>query len=502
MASQSLYAVEVEADSLALLIQHPDTFGDFYLIDRGDFSKVHQPLWDVISLQLNQTPPGSVTPMMLSERLKGFGISALEGGFEVCPYLEGLLTRFVERKDAAHLARELKRLTVRRQLVEKMETARKELVQTPNASFEDMTGLVERNLASIATAYHKPEVIEVFSTMEATVEKRADNPIDPDQQLYQGPIPSINRTIGPVVFPGSFTTTIARTSAGKSALSFYYCVHVAERYNLPLLWLDAGEMTIEQIQMRAVCCLSGGVVPLWMVRTGEWRKHPEMVKLIRGELWPRVRKLRLYYHNTSGMSPKDRVAFMRRFHYATVARDEFLLICEDYLKGVEALGRDRAEYQAVGYYVSDTKSLVTNELNAGYWSCLQSNRSGISKGKKPDEMQDHEGSASLSDRISWESTNQFFMRFKEPLELARERGLYGNVLLKPTKCREGYGREYEKILRPVKLANGTFVGNAFNLQMTHFSYTDHGLVSEMLAALGDGAVDMTAQGAKPKTEGL
>ncbi len=489
----SLFNTEIEAHSLATLLQHPATWGEFHLIDRNDWSKAHQPLYDLVSLQLNAAPPGSVSPLVLSEKGKGLGITALDGGFEVYPYLEGLTTRFVEAKDASHLARELKRLTVRREQIARLEAARKKLVETPGISFEDMDTLSTRALSEINAAYHKPEVVELFSTMEANIEARADNPINPDEQLYQGPIASINRTIGPLIFPGSFTTTIARTGAGKSAFSFFYCVHVAERYGLPILWLDAGEMTLEQIQMRAVSALSDGKVPLWMVRTGEWRKHPEMVKRVR-ELWPRVKKLRLFYHNTSGMSAKEKVTFMRRFHYSKIGRDEFLIIVEDYLKGVEAMEKSRAEYQEVGYYVKDTKSLVTHEINAGYWSSLQSNRSGITKGKKAEEMQDHEGSASLSDRIAWECTNQFFMRFKEPAELAKERGLFGNIALKPGKVREGYGREYEKILRPVKLANGSFTTNYFHLAMSQFSYMDHGLHSEAMVVLGETPTDMTDSG--------
>jgi replicative DNA helicase len=487
----NLYSTEIEAQILSTILQYPDTWGEFHLVDRNDWSKAHQPLYDLVALQLNSSPPGSVTPLVLSERGKGLGISSLEGGFEVYPYIEGLTTRFCEAKDAKHLAQELKRLTARRDQIARLEAARKRLVESPGISFDDMSTLVTRALTEINTAYYKEDVTELFSTMEVNIEKRADNPIDPDAQLYQGPIASINRTIGPLIFPGSFTTTIARTGAGKSAFSFFYCVHVAERYGLPILWLDAGEMTLEQIQMRAVSCLSNGKVPLWMVRTGEWRKHPVMVNLIRGDLWPRVKKLRLFYHNTSGMSAKEKVNFMRRFHYSKVARDEFLIIVEDYLKGVEAMEKSRAEYQEVGYYVKDTKSLVTHEINAGYWSSLQSNRSGITKGKKTEEMQDHEGSASLSDRISWECTNQFFMRFKEPAELAKEKGLFGNIALKPGKVREGYGREYEKILRPVKLANGGFATNYFHLGMSQFSYTDHGLHSEAMVVLGETATDLS-----------
>lgn len=486
------YNLEIENGVLSLLIQFgPEVWGDFYLINESDFSKALRPLWQVIAQQLSQTPPASVSPMVLAERLKGYSVM-LDGAFEVYPYLEGLRLRFVQKGDAAGLARELKRVSVRRELIKKVEETKRELVTRPNATFEEMTGIVERGLSSVSTDYYKPDVHEVMSeAIIRTVEDRADHPIDPSEMLYQGPLQSMNKTVGPLIFPGSFTTVIARTATGKSSFGFFYCISVAERYQLPLLWLDAAEMTVEQLQMRAVCCFSEGRIPLWAVRSGEWRNNPAWSKIIRNEVWPRVRKLSMTYKNVGGMSPIEKINFIRRFYYNKVGRGRFLIIGDDYLKGVESLSKNTAEYQALGFYVGDVKTLVTDEINAGYWTSLQGNRSGIVTGKRLSEIQDSgEASAGISDRVVQQSTNAFLMRFKVTEELAKENNLFGNMVLKKAKIREGYGKDYETIMRPVKLPSGGFIDNYWHLQTTNFFYLDKGLHSDAMQVLGHGRVAM------------
>ena len=52
------------------------------------------------------------------------------------------------------------------------------------------------------------------------------------------------------------------------------------------------------------------------------------------------------------------------------------------------------------------------------------------------------------------------------------------------------GRRGEEILRPVKLPNGRFSDNYYNLNTKAFYFEDKGLLSEMLEVLGDGSVNM------------
>lgn len=507
-SSTSLYNPELEANSLALLLRYgSEIWGEFHLIDRQEYSPAHRVLFDHIKIQLDSTPPGSVDPLILSDRIRAAGVTALEGGFNPADYLQGLKdARYVEKDQAAFYAKELKRLRVRRDLIISLDETKKQLIKDSGASFEDMTGLVEKGLTSIATDYHKTDTVEVMGDgLIQVVEGRALNPIKPEEMLYMGPFDSINRTVGPAIFPGSLALLIARTNVGKSSLSFFWCVYVAEKYGLPLLWLDAAEMTVEQLQMRAVCSLSDGRVPLWAIRSGEWDKNPTWRKIVRNEVWPRVKKIQMTYKNVGSMSPKEKIAFIRRYYYNKVGRDRFLLIGDDYIKGVEAMSANASEWQAAGYYIGDVKSLITDEIQAGYWTSLQGNRSAITQGKKVSEIIDSgEAGASISDRIIQQATNAWLMRYKVPEEVAAQKDLFGNMVLKRAKIREFYGRDYEKMIKPIRLSSGQYVENYWHINAGSFFYQDRGLHSDALQILGQTAVDLTKgkDGAAAPTTGL
>lgn len=491
-ASTSLYQPDVEAQTLALLLKHGgEIFGEFYLTDRQDFSEPHRPLWDIISLQLSSQPIGSLDPLLLSTKLAGAGVTSLQGGFEVFPYLEGLGNRYVEVGQALAYARELKRLRVRRDLLVKLDLAKKDLLGNSQASFTEMTGLVEQTISSVTTSYYTgdqfspvfgPEFIEVM-------EERAANPLDATQMGWMGPFDTINRTLGALAAPHLFICIGARTGNQKSALGFYYHVCIAEKYNLPVLLLDCGEMTKRRIQDRAVCALSMGRVPLWAVKSGEWKANKLWRAIMEDEVYPRVRKLRFDYINVGHLSPREKISTIRRYYYSKIGRGNPVALLDDYLKGIEALGKNSAEHQAIGYYVNDIKNLITNEIPASFWSSVQNNRSGSYQGKKASEITDSEDQMGLSDRIIQQSDWGFILRFKVPEELASEKELFGNMRLTPVKTREALGKEYEKALRPVKVGN-RFMTNSYNLESRGFSFTEKGDLRYAMESLGKGIVNL------------
>lgn len=496
----SFYAPEVEASSLANLLRHGgEVWAEYHLNDRDDYSVAHRPLWDIIKAQLDQTPPGSLDPLLLSTKLSGMGITSLEGGFAVFDYLDGLRTRFVAKEEAPNYARELKRLRVRRDLVTKLDSARRELLSKPNATFEEMTGLVERGLTAVTTEYHKPEVTEVWGNLIEVVEKRAAKPLKAEEAGFLGPFRSLNETIGPLCYHGSYTVVGARSSVGKSSIGWHYQTYLLEHYpQTHLLHLDAAEMTFEELCWRAVCAMSEGKIPYHAVYRGEWEKNREWRDLIRGKLWPRARKMvgRMSFKNVGGMSPKERITFLRRYYYQKVGRGNHLLIHDDYLKGQEAMGKNTAEHQAMGFYVGDQKTLITDEIMASVWTSVQQNRSGETGGKKEGEINDSSDTFSLSDRILQQSTHSFVMRPKTEAELAREMNLFGNLVFKPAKKRQLLGERFQEMIAPVKVGT-RFVQNAYNLQSKGFWYQDCGTLREMVERLGQAAVKVDDGQSKP-----
>lgn len=501
--SYSAYNPEIESHFLACLVQYgAEVYGEVSLITEKDFSAVHRPIFSVIRQQLETVPAAPVTTVILADKLKAYGVDASKlSGVEPYDYIWALSAKPVAKEDATGLLKELKLITVRRELVEKCREAEAKLRETPADKFDEMVGIVDKTLSSVNTEYYSGgESTDLFSTLESVVEERGNNPIDSDSMGYMGPIPSMNKTLGgALISPSSLTVLTARTANGKSAFSFFYCVSVAEAHSIPLLWVDSGEMTVEQLQMRAVCCLSKGRVPLWAVKSGEWRKNKLWTSIIRDEIWPRVKKIKMYYHGVGGMSPKEKISYIKRFYFNKVGRDNFLLISDDYIKGVETLGKNNAEYQSVGYYLADVKTLITEDIKASYWTSVQANRSGIHQGKKMDEISDNEGVISLSDRIGHNASTVLLLRHKVPDELAIEKNLLGNVVLKPLKVRESTAKQYDKILKPVKMPNGKFSQNYYNLNMNSFYYEDKGLMSEGLDMMGQGVISLAADGAKEIT---
>jgi hypothetical protein len=63
--------------------------------------------------------------------------------------------------------------------------------------------------------------------------------------------------------------------------------------------------------------------------------------------------------------------------------------------------------------------------------------------------------------------------------------------LKKAKLREGYGKDYEKFVRPIRLDSGAFVENYFHLDNKSFFYLDKGLHSDALQILGKTTADLS-----------
>lgn len=491
----SLYLVDIEQHALGLLLSNPEVWPDINFVTRDEFAEVRQHLFDVIKQQLDAN--ASVTPIIVAEKLKSYGQSGTEiGGVDTLVYLEGLQRRgrMIEKKDALALAKELKKATVKRQLIAACKKAAIKIESED--SIDGMVNVVDTTLSAVSTELFRPQTTLMFDGFISDMEERRLNPIDSDKMGYQGPFPSMNSTIGATTFASSFCVVGARTGGQKSALGFYYNTWLVEKYGLVCLHLDCNEMPRKQILDRSAACLSKGQLPLWAIKSGEWGMKEEWVKVWRNEVVPRINKVAplIHYQNIGRMQPKDVVAFIKRFYFKHVGRGNHLLVNLDYIKGASSFrgGRDQ-EHQVVGDYVDWLKDLITNEITASIWTSVQLNRGGIVTGKKLDDISDSEGNYALSDRIIQQATDGFSMRFKVPEELAREKNLFGNIRLDHHKGRDLVGKQYQAALRPVKTPQGKFLKNYYNLNSHGFFFEDKGDLNTMLRTLGHTAIDLSTK---------
>ena len=495
----SLYSPEIEQHMLGWLLNNSESWGEVSFAAEKDFSPVRQRIFSVIRQQLDASPPQPVSPVILTEKLKSYGQSTT-GEVDTLVYLEGLQRRgrLIEKKEGVELLKQLKRLTVKRELVEKCEEAKRNVLKAE--SFDEMVGVVDKTLSSVNTQYFSTgDTTKIFEGMIDKIEEEGNNPLKDGEIVGPvGPFPSITETIGSLSYRGAWVTVGARTSSGKSSLSWFYNIMTAERSKVKMLTLDAAEMTPEEIQYRTICALSRGEVPYWALENRQWRRKPEWENLIRKDIWPRIRAMEKldidHYKNIGTMSPKEILAYVKRFYYNKVGRGNPLIINYDYIKGMSSTGRSSssAEHQILGDFVNDFKSLITEEINACVWSGVQNNRTGIVTGRKGEEIaEENDGQMGLSDRIIQQSTHGFILRYKLPTELAREKGKFGNVKLVCVKKRKLTGRRYEELLYPIQLPDGKFVNNYFNLESKGFGYTDKGSLKDMLDTLGHTAIDLS-----------
>jgi hypothetical protein len=456
-----------------------------------DFSPVHRAVFSVLKLTFERNEP--ISAILLAEKLKSFSITFED--IQPLDYLQALQSPLimVKQEEVAQIAKEIKKQTVIRELTGKCDQLKEQLKGAQSKPFNEIVGMVDKTLSDIDKSYYVSQTQPLLSGLIDEVENRGNNPVDTDEIGYMGAFPSINQSIGSMTFPGSFVVVGARTGGAKTQFGFFNMLHYLEKYSeCVVLWLDTNEMTKKQLQMRAVCAMSGGQIPLWAIYTGRWRNDPDMLCLVRDSIWPRIRKIesRLHYYNIGNMDFSERIPFIRRFYHKYVGRSQYLIISLDYLKGISEVTKYQPEYQLMGAHVDALKGLITDEIPSSLWAYVQLNRIGITRNKTSvKDIDESENSFSISDRIIQQATNAFHMRWKIPEELAEESlgsvsAAFGNIKYSALKGREMLGKDYRKALLPVKLDDGRFVHPYYNLHNENFSWFDRGSLSDMLEKLG------------------
>ena len=266
----------------------------------------------------------------------------------------------------------------------------------------------------------------------------------------------------------------------NTSLSMYHQVMVAQKYKLPLLWLDFGEMTAQELQMRSIVMMTKGEVPLWSLETGQWRQNPEWVKTVRS-VWQKVKDIKFYYQDVSKMGPQETISFIRRFSYNKVGRDNPFLVVYDYFKPFETHSYNTPEWKQMGHFMQDIKSFINNELPIPFWAAVQLNRSGITTNKSSEQVDDSENSIGMSDRITQQCSHALILRYKTMDEIAVEENKFGNMKLIAVKHRH-LGRDYLNAIRPVKIGK-RFLKNHINLDGGSFYYEDRGDLNHAAAVL-------------------
>lgn len=491
-----LISLQCEKYCLGGLIKNPEIFSEIETWVKEDTfaQSTHKVIWGVLKqILLKQETP---TPVLIAQRITNLNIKTKDD-ISIFDYLNAISFSQIAAKGTIDSFKELVKLKVLRELVQNSQRVQKFVIDNKGKEIKEIvSGVDSINNEQIINLYKNidEDVKNIFGDIEQVIEELG-NSTHPDSFLY-GPLPSVNRVYGSLHRPGNVTVLAARSGVGKSAFSMFYNLWIAEEKNLPLLWLDFGEMTIREVQTRAVTLLTKGKVPVWSLECpGEWRKNPEWTILVRS-VWERVKKIKFYFQDVSTFSPQEVISFIRRFSYNKIGRGNPFLVVYDYFKPFDIIDYNKPEWKQMGHFLQDIKSFIVNELPISFWGAIQLNRFGITTNKSSTQIDDSENAIGLSDRITQQSSHAFILRFKTMDELAVENNRFGNMKLINVKARH-LGRDFMDAIRPVKKGK-KLERNYINLYGGSFYFEDRGDLNHSAKILNE-KYDLLDGGEKDET---
>ena len=493
-----IYNFELEKQLLAGLLKDPESFAEISnFISNSDFyskqSSLHSAIFRIIQQAIDAGD--EIDEVIIAQRVNEVGLS-FEDNLNPSDYIKSLSLRKVPKGNILKTAKELKKYTIRREILESSQEIVKKMKSiSPESSYRDIIEVADNVYNSRINLYEigndTPE--NIYEEMEALVEERGNNPVTEFGMM--GPHTKINDIYGSLLRAGNITVIVARSGVGKTQFCMDYSTKVSLQYNVPVLHFDNGEMSKEELIMRQCAALSG--VPMHLLESGKWRRAGEDVVDKVRSVWPKVKNLKFYYYNVGGMDVDSMVNTLKRFYYATVGRGNKMVFSFDYIKTTSENNGNKSEWQVVGEMVDKFKKCVQKEiLHDGnpvipMITSVQSNRYGITTNRTSQNIVDDESIVSLSDRITQFCSHMFILRSKTTDEVETEGGRFGTHKLINVKARH-LGSDIAGAVEPVSIGD-TLRKNAINLDFNNFNITERGDLRDIARVL-NGEEDLDSNG--------
>ena len=495
-----IYNFELEKQLLAGLIKEPDTLAEISnFIGTSDFyskqSSLHSTIFRIVKQAIDAGD--EVDEVIIAQRVNDVGLS-FEDNLNPSDYIKSLALRKVPKGNTLKIAKELKKYSIRREILESsQDIAKKMKSMPPEASYRAIIEAADNTYNSRINLYEMgndtPE--NIYEEMEATIEERGNNPVTEFGMM--GPHPKVNEIYGSLLRPGNITVIVARSGVGKTNFCMDYSTKVSLKYDIPVLHFDNGEMSKEELIMRQCAALSG--VSMHLLESGKWRQAGQKTIDKVRSVWPVVKNLKFYYYNVGGMDVDSMVNSLKRFYYSKVGRGKSMVFSFDYIKTTSENIANKSEWQVVGEMVDKFKKCVQKEiLHDGnpiipMITSVQSNRYGITNNRNSQNVVDDESVVSLSDRITQFCSHMFILRNKTTDEIETEGGRFGTHKLINVKSRH-LGSDIAGAIEPISIGD-TLRKNSINLEFNNFNIVERGDLRD-IARMLNGEEDLDSDGVR------
>jgi replicative DNA helicase len=490
-----VYSAEVEKQFLAGLLNHPDKYVEIaaFISPKDFFFEPNRIIYSHLSVDYESG--NFVDEVILAERLRLAQVS-FEDNINVSDYIRALKLKRASISSVTESAVEIKKLSLRREIIGNAQGVIKEMKDLDPAKgmdhiFHQAESFYSKNSSLYENGDHAPQ--NVFAEMEELIEARGNNP----QTEFgpRGPHPRLHSLYGSLLRPGNITTIVARTGVGKTQFVMDFCLKVSQNEGIPILHLDNGEMSKEELMMRQCAALSK--IPLHLLETGQWRNAgEEIVNKVRS-VWPLIKNYQFYYQNVGGMPVDTMIQMVKHFYYGHVKRGNKMILSFDYIKTTSENVGNKTEWQVVGEMVDKFKKLIQRDITCdgdpmiSMMTSVQSNRTGITNNRHSDNIVEDDSIVSLSDRITQFSSHLFGLRQKTMDELAEEDNQFGTHRLTCFKYRH-LGEDVHRAIQPVRMPTGDLKRNFINLDFDNFDITEVGDLQDVVDSQVD--VSLTGQG--------
>ena len=491
-----IYNFELEKQLLAGLLKDPSTLVEVNnFVSHKDFysetTSLHSTIFRVIQQAMNAGE--EVDEIIIAQRVNDVGLNF--EGITPAEYIKSLAMRKVPAGNVAKTAKELKKYTIRREIMDSSQDIVKKMkAMPPESSYREIVEMADNVYNSRINLYEigndVPE--NIYDEMEDLIEERGNNPVSEFGMM--GPHKKINDIYGSLLRPGNITVVVARSGVGKTQFCMDYATKVGDMYDVPVLHFDNGEMSKEELIMRQCAALSG--VPMHLLESGKWRQAGQDVVDNVRSVWSKVKKLKFFYYNVGGMDVDAMVNSLKRFYFSKVGRGNPMVFSFDYIKTTSEAG-NKNEWQVVGEMVDKFKKCIQKEiLYEGLpvipmITSVQSNRSGITNNRNSQNIIDDESVVSLSDRITQFCSHMFILRKKTEDEIEIEGQRFGSHKFINVKSRH-LGKDIAGAIEPVQV-DDSLRRNFVNLNFNNFNITEHGDLRDIVR-VRNGEEDLAQDG--------
>ena len=473
----SIYSIKIEKHVLGGLIKEPTLFADVerFVSEKDFINEVHQTIFCVLrSCFINNE---AIDPVVLAEKIKNIGIS-FKDDVNIYDYIEAISFNTINKKGVLEACRELKKLSVRRNLYHKCDDIKKFLKENGEKAVDEIISTADHLYGDLIrdfeSAEKEPE--NLFEGLPELIEETGENPRE--EFGFSTPYPEFNRLYGGLR-PGNIYAIVSRPGQGKSTWILDMCRKTAKLHNIKTLILDT-EMSTQDIKFRIASAESG--VSLWHLETGNWRRSPELVEKVRNS-YDSIKGQCVYHYPVGNKNIDQICSFIRRWYYSNVGRGNPFILGYDYIKLTgEKVGNNWAEHQAIGDKIDKLKKLA-EELNCPLVTAMQMNRSGENFNRRAGAVVDDSSAIALSDRLQWFASFVAIFRRKTLDEIAEDGEEFGSHKLVPLKTRfqgKDAAGHHDLVRRVMPDGTVRFSNNFLNFIVRNFNATEAGSLNDIV----------------------